>query len=61
MLGNASQAVASTIKHTGEYIEQEGLSGMVDDVSGVIRRNPIPAVLVGLAVGFLIGRTLGSS
>jgi ElaB/YqjD/DUF883 family membrane-anchored ribosome-binding protein len=29
-------------------------------VSGLIRRNPIPAVLIGLGVGFLLGRTLRS-
>lgn len=60
MLGNASQAVASGVKSTGQYIEEAGLSGMVDDVTEVIRRNPFPAVLIGLGVGFLIGRALRS-
>ena len=60
MLGSAKHAVASTLEESGRYIEQEGLSGMMDDVSNVIRRHPLPAVLVGIGVGFLIGRTLGS-
>jgi len=60
MLGDASQAVAKTIKEGGRYIEEAGLSGMADDLTELIRRNPVPAVLVGLGVGFLIGRALRS-
>jgi len=60
MLGSASQAVASTVTDTGRYIEEAGLSGMMDDLTEVIRRNPLPAVLVGVGVGVLIGRLLRS-
>lgn len=60
MLGNASQAVANTVTNTGKYIEEAGLGGMMDDLTEVIRRNPVPAVLVGLGVGVLIGRLLRS-
>lgn len=58
MLGSASQAVASTIKQGGQYIEESGLSGMTEDVTNMIRRNPVPAVLIGIGVGFLLGRAL---
>jgi ElaB/YqjD/DUF883 family membrane-anchored ribosome-binding protein len=60
MLGNASQAVANTVSNTGRYIEEAGLSGMMDDLTEVIRRNPVPSVLVGIGVGILIGRLLRS-
>lgn len=60
MLGTATRAVASTLEESGRYLEQEGLSGMMDDVTNVVRRHPLPAVLVGIGIGFLIGRTLGS-
>jgi len=60
MLGSASQAVADTVTNTGKYIEEAGLSGMMDDVTQVIRRNPFPAVLIGLGIGVLIGRALRS-
>jgi hypothetical protein len=60
MMGRASSAVADTLESSGRYIQEEGLGGMMDDLSGVIRRNPIPAVLVGIGVGFLLGRTLRS-
>jgi hypothetical protein len=60
MLGSASRSVADTLDHTGKYIEDRNLSGMMEDVTGLIKRNPIPAVLLGLGVGFLLGRALRS-
>jgi hypothetical protein len=58
LLGKASSGVASTLESGGRYLQQEGLSGMADDVTSLIRRNPIPAVLVGVGIGFLIARSL---
>jgi len=60
VLGSASHAVADTLENTGKYIEDKNLSGMMDDMTGMIKRNPIPAVLIGLGIGFLLGRTLRS-
>jgi len=60
MLGTASRTVAEGIEGAGRYIEDKNLSGMMDDVTGLIKRNPIPALLLGLGVGFLIGRALSS-
>jgi ElaB/YqjD/DUF883 family membrane-anchored ribosome-binding protein len=60
MLGSAKQTVAETLDETGKYIEEKNLKGMVDDVSGLIKRNPLPAVLIGLGIGFLLGRALRS-
>jgi len=60
MLGDATKSVAGTIEAGGKYLEEQGLSGMVDDVTGVIKRNPVPAILVGVGLGILIGRALRS-
>jgi ElaB/YqjD/DUF883 family membrane-anchored ribosome-binding protein len=60
MLGSAAQYAADTLDQTGQYIQDRNLTGMMDDVSGLIKRNPIPAVLIGLGVGFLLGRALRS-
>jgi len=57
-LGQASRSVADSLECGGKYLAKEGLSGMADDVGEVIKRNPLPAVLVGIGLGFLIGRTL---
>jgi len=59
-LGTASRAVGDALQQGGRYLEEEGFSGMMEDVSELVRRYPIPAVLVGVGIGILIGRTLGS-
>jgi len=61
MMGKASDRVADALEGAGKYVEDKNLSGMMDDMTSLIRRNPIPALLVGLGVGFLIGRVLSSS
>ena len=33
---------------------------MAADVSGMVRRNPLSAILIGIGVGFFIGRSLRS-
>jgi len=60
MLGDAAKAVANTTKQVGSYLEEEGLSGMFEDVTKLIKRNPIPAILVGVGLGVLIGRVMRS-
>jgi ElaB/YqjD/DUF883 family membrane-anchored ribosome-binding protein len=60
VLGSATRSVADTLDSTGHYLEDRNLSGMFDDMTTVIKRNPIPAVLIGLGVGFLLGRSLRS-
>lgn len=60
LLGHASQAVADTLKDSGHYLEQAKLSGMADDVNQLITRNPVPSVLIGIGIGFLLGRALRS-
>jgi ElaB/YqjD/DUF883 family membrane-anchored ribosome-binding protein len=61
VLGSATRAVADTMEGAGKYLEDKNLHGMVDDMTGLIKRNPIPAVLIGLGIGFLVGRALSSS
>lgn len=58
MLGSAASGLADTLQRGGDYLEHEGLSGVLDDVGALIRRNPIPAVLVGVGVGFLLAQLL---
>jgi hypothetical protein len=60
MLGSAASGVASALDRTGQYVQEQGLSGMAGDFTGLIRRNPIPALLIGVAVGFLIARATSS-
>ncbi len=56
MLGSASGAVADTLDNAGRYLREEGLLGMADDVTELIRRNPIPALFIGVGIGFLLAK-----
>lgn len=60
MLGKATRAVGDALESGGRYLEEQKLSGMAGDVTDLIRRNPIPALLVGIGFGFLLARTLRS-
>jgi len=60
VLGQASHAVADTIKQGGRYIEESKLSGMAGDAAQLIRRNPMPAFFIGIGIGLLLGRTMRS-
>ena len=35
----------------------QGFSGLAEDMTTMIRRNPIPALLIGFGLGFLLART----
>jgi hypothetical protein len=60
MIGSASGAVADTLDSGGRYLEEEGVRGALDDFTHLIRRNPIPALLVGIGIGYLLARSLRS-
>jgi hypothetical protein len=60
MFGSAAGSVANALDHTGQYLEDQGLSGVAEDFTGLIRRNPIPALLIGVAVGFLLAKATSS-
>jgi len=60
LLGSASSSVAETLESGGRYLQEEGLKGIGEDLTNLIRRNPIPALLVGIGVGFMIARSLRS-
>jgi hypothetical protein len=60
VLGQASSAVADSLEGGGRYLQEEGLKGIAGDFTNLIRRNPIPALLVGIGIGFLIARATRS-
>ncbi len=55
-LGGAASGVAGALDSSGRYLEEQGLGGMGEDLTNLIRRNPIPAMLVGVGLGFLLAR-----
>lgn len=58
MLGKAGDAVADKLEGAGQYLETQGLQGLARDATDLIRKNPIPALLVGVGIGFLLARLM---
>jgi hypothetical protein len=58
--GNASQSIAGSVREGGEYLQSAKLGGMAEDVAHLIRRNPIPAVLIAIGLGWFVSRTIRS-
>jgi hypothetical protein len=61
VLHNAGEAVAAKLEGGGQYLESHGLKGVGEDLTNLIRKNPVPALLVGAGVGFLVARMLKGS
>jgi hypothetical protein len=60
-LGKAASTLAGGLESGGHYLQEEGLQGIAADVTQMIRRNPFPAMFVGVALGFLIARVTARS
>jgi len=56
ILGNAGHTVGSKLEAGGHYLEDRGLKGIGDDVTSMIRRHPVPALLIGVGIGILVAR-----
>jgi hypothetical protein len=57
-LHNAGEAVAGKLVGGGQYLESHGLEGIGTDLTDMIRRNPVPALLIGFGIGFLLTRII---
>jgi len=55
-LGQMADSAAKGLERTGHYLETEGLSGLSKDVASLVRSHPIPALLIGLGLGYLVAR-----
>jgi hypothetical protein len=60
VLGSVSSSVAHTLEDSGRYLEEHGLSGIGKDMAEMVRRNPLPALLVGIGLGYLLARATRS-
>jgi len=61
ILGSATSGVAGALDSTGRYLDEQGMSGMVDDLTGMIKNHPVPAMLIGIGIGFLLARLTTTS
>ena len=57
-VGDAAVALAEGIKNGGEYLQSHGIEAISKDVTDLVRRHPVPAVWIGMGVGFILGQAL---
>jgi ElaB/YqjD/DUF883 family membrane-anchored ribosome-binding protein len=58
VVGSAAATVADNLQAGGRYLEQHGLKEMASDLTEVIKRHPVPAVLLGVGLGCMLGMSL---
>ena len=57
-VGSGIKSVAGTLESGGKYLQDHSIGDMAGDVAGLIRRNPIPALLIAVGLGFLVARAI---
>jgi uncharacterized protein YjbJ (UPF0337 family) len=60
MAGSAATAVTDTVAAVGAHVQEQGLQGLSGDLTDLIRRHPVPALLIGLGIGYVLGRSVGT-
>jgi uncharacterized protein YjbJ (UPF0337 family) len=61
MAGAAATTVTDTVAGAGTYVQEKGVQALPGDLAGLIRRHPVPALLIGLGIGWVLSRTLGKA
>jgi len=52
----ATSSVGEALESTGQYLKEDGLHHIASDLTELIRRNPVPAMLIGIGLGFLFAQ-----
>jgi ElaB/YqjD/DUF883 family membrane-anchored ribosome-binding protein len=60
-VSDLAHVTAEKLNSTAEYVREHDVKSMMTDVESLVRKNPGPALLAAVAVGFLIGRAFSSS
>jgi len=53
---SATSTLAESLEQGGQYLEQQDLQSIAKDVTNLIRRNPLPSLLLGFGLGFILAR-----
>ena len=52
MIGSAASTVASQLEAAGSYLQDNSFENMARDITAMIRRYPLPSLLIGLNIGY---------
>jgi hypothetical protein len=55
--GRAATAVADKLEAAGAYLQETKVEHVAGDVTELIRRYPMAALLLGLGIGYLVARS----
>jgi len=55
---SAAGSIAGTVESGQKYLSEHSMGDIANDVAGVIRRNPIPALLIAVGLGFIMARAM---
>jgi hypothetical protein len=55
----AASAVADRLETAGSYLQENDFGKMADNMASLIRRYPVQSVLLGLGMGYWLGRGRG--
>lgn len=56
-----AHSAAHTLKSTAEYIREHDFRSVMGDCGEVVKRNPVPSLLVAGLIGFAVGRALAAA
>ena len=59
--GEAAGAIASGVQSARSYLQERDFDELTGDITAWVRRNPIQACLIGIGLGYLIARSIGTS
>jgi hypothetical protein len=58
-LGQWTSGVADLLERAGQALQEEGVSGLAGELTDLVRRFPMTAVLMAAGAGFLLAQTRG--
>jgi hypothetical protein len=58
MAGAAASTAAHQVETAGSYLRDNSFDNMARDLTGLLRRYPLQALLMGLSMGYLLARTM---
>jgi hypothetical protein len=55
-IAGAAGALADRLESSGHYLQEQGLTGAIDELESLIRRYPIQALLLSAGLGYALSR-----
>ena len=55
-ISEAAETISRRVKQTADYVHEQGMGGIVEDLEILIRRYPLQTLLLGMGCGYLLSR-----